>query len=140
MKWLFEQTVEPDQYDPKIKDLINTMNQITGIATHASCQGHIRQLSSPYVAFSATEHHAKNIEVQLRRLWHTGELHTRWKIDGVFNDKLSLVYRLSAPRYNQCKIKHWWWRGFYFHIQSKKITHDIDTIKNAIHLTMRSEQ
>ncbi|EGU42487.1 hypothetical protein [Vibrio scophthalmi] len=93
--------------DPKISDLVKAFNQIEGITTIASCQGHIAgHIEAPYIYFKASNHVASQIVQALRK---TRNFHTRWEITGAFDQNNDLTFRLSSLKLDTRIYQRGWW-------------------------------
>lgn len=94
--------------DPRIKNLVETMNATGQIITVASCEGHGIRSFRPYVYFEATVSVASAINKKLRDdyLLKNGRLHYYWQITGVFNKESSLMFLLESPELNDACNSH----------------------------------
>lgn len=87
----------PIPIDRHIRSLVEAVNH-AGCRTLASCHGHLRQGTTPYVLFEASMDRAMSMESLLRQAWGTGSLHYEWAIHGHFDDhcRLRFCLRLFA--------------------------------------------
>lgn len=83
--------------DPKIRPLVDALNAIDGVTTHASCEGHFRRWSDPYVYFSCAAHIACSIAERLDHIRRQGNLHYWWELTGNFNHEFVLWFTLRSP-------------------------------------------
>lgn len=92
-----------DEIDPLILPLVDLMNKTGVITTIASCQGHALSGKEPYVYFQASERVAASMERAVRTAYATGTsaLNTAWHIEGFFNERFELAYRLRASYYEE---------------------------------------
>ncbi|PSU44849.1 hypothetical protein C9J12_25490 [Photobacterium frigidiphilum] len=96
-------TARPKNYDiiePKIKPLVDTMNNTGLIQTIASCEGHSLPGKPPYVYFRTTVEFAAQLEKQLRANLSHPKMRALWCIEGNFNPEEELVFTLFSPVYH----------------------------------------
>ncbi|MCQ9090975.1 hypothetical protein [Vibrio alginolyticus] len=117
-----------EDIDPKIKPLVDALNRFESIATLYSCQGHVQQLSDPYILFRSSQTQAASLHQTLLRLWRQGKTHTRWAVSASFNAHNELRYRLYGVRYSQHFCQFWLWRCWHFGIHRHLIDQDINTL------------
>lgn len=68
--------------DPKITSLVASMNASGLFATRASCEGHWRRYSRPYVFFESTIAIAYRLHHAIRASQAVGEINYRWEVQG----------------------------------------------------------
>lgn len=94
--------------EPHIQPLVDVLNNIEGVATIASCQGHIGR-SYPYVYFSV-----QSVETaRLIKRWLDEDIESaslfHWDLKGHFNPQLELGFALYSHRYSPL----FWELGFH---------------------------
>ncbi|NOI26805.1 hypothetical protein [Vibrio mediterranei] len=115
---------------PKIAPLVSALNQLPGVETIASCQGHAcGRIEAPYVYFKADNDIVTGIMTLLRQHYQRGELHHSWELTGMFNHQSELCWSLSSPYYYRrfaasSVITLGWHRD--------KVDHDLQTLTQLI--------
>lgn len=91
-----------DEIDPKVKPLVDAMNETGFIETFASCQGHVLHSKPPYVAFKASVEVSAEIQKLLvDPFWrYNPALNCCWTIEASFNGRYELSYCLFSKKYN----------------------------------------
>ncbi|EHH1077083.1 hypothetical protein J7I01_002728 [Vibrio parahaemolyticus] len=117
-----------EDIDPKIKPLVDALNRLTTVTTCHSCQGHVQELSDPYISFRSSQSQAAEIHQTLLQLWRQGKTHTRWALTASFTSRNELRYRLYGVRYSQHFCQFLLWRCWHFGIHRHLIDQDINTL------------
>lgn len=89
--------------EPRIKPLVDLMNNTGLIRTVACCEGHGFRSRAPYVYFNSTVEYAQAFERYLRALcWGPDSgLNYDWIITGRFNGECELTFLLHSPALDQ---------------------------------------
>lgn len=110
--------------EPGIEPLVKALNE-TGIAsTVASCEGHCRIMSRPYVYFSAPNEYAAIIEKLCRE---NSSLYTSWEVNGCFNVQYEMMFIISSPLCAS-KMESISWAYWLYWIKRKHLNNDINKI------------
>lgn len=125
------------EIEPAIKPVMESLNNIAGVTTVASCQGHFHG-QPPYVYFRSCEQTAASIERFLREAMTKDPplFRTAWTIHGWFNENYELIFHLHSPEYHQRAQRSLlaiWLFGF------KRKTINSDLLKLATYLQQRSK-
>ena len=118
--------------DAKIKPLVDALNATGVVETYASCQGHARRRSDPYVAFRCGVDVAARLDKTLHGLRLGGRLRHWWDISGFFHPEgWELRFYLRAPALTEARDDPA--RAFWFYVLRRKaIDHDLDLLSREL--------
>jgi len=118
--------------DAKVKPLVDALNATGVVETYASCQGHARRGSDPYVAFRCGVDVAARLDKTLHGLRLGGRLRHWWDISGFFHPEgWELRFYLRAPALTEARDDPA--RAFWFYILRRKaIDHDLDLLSREL--------
>ena len=92
-----EVPIERSDIEAGILPVCDALNEIEGVQTAWSCEGHFRRPASPFVIFHAPEKFVRTLQIELDLRTASGELSYPWWIRGNFIDGV-LQWQLEANR------------------------------------------
>ena len=118
--------------DAKIKPLVDALNATGVVETYASCQGHARRRSDPYVAFRCEVDVAARLDKTLHGLRLGGRLRYWWDISASFHPEgWELRFCLRAPALTEALRGDMSTLWFYV-LRRKAIDHDLDLLSREL--------
>lgn len=96
--------------EPRIKPLVDAMNNTGLVQTIASCEGHFWRTSDPYVSFRCMPTVAEALANALDQIRWSGALHYCWTLQGVFDTshRLAFTLRSEALSHDRCLLVTFW--------------------------------
>jgi hypothetical protein len=122
-----------DDIEPGIAPLVIALNATGFATTKASCEGHCRIMSHPYVYFSAPTQYVAILE----RLYREEDtLFRSWSLCGEFDPSFEMMFTLQSPLCVR-KMVSLSWAYWLYGVKRKRIN---DDIKQLAVLVRRAER